>query len=149
MHISEKIKLFLSKYAEELGVSAVIILVAFSSFYLGVASQNGASGSQEPISIVNKEMPAATSTISSAQAPISVPKVASQAKAAAPNPAAAIAPAAPQTGPIIASKNGKKYYFSWCSGISRISDPNKIYFASAAEAEKFGLSLAANCTASK
>lgn len=46
---------------------------------------------------------------------------------------------------IIASKNGTKYYYQNCSGISKIKNENKIFFASEKEAESKGYSLAANC----
>ncbi len=49
------------------------------------------------------------------------------------------------TGPIVASKNGTKYYFVACSGAKRISEENKIYFATSSEAQKAGLSPAASC----
>jgi len=74
---------------------------------------------------------------------ITVPKEAKEAGAAQ----TASAPLSmPQTS-VVASKNGTKYYFSWCSGISRISVANKVTFSSAKEAEKAGYTIAANCTA--
>ena len=45
----------------------------------------------------------------------------------------------------VASKNGTKYYLLNCSGVSRIKEENKIYFATKAEAEARGLTPAANC----
>jgi hypothetical protein len=48
---------------------------------------------------------------------------------------------------IVASRSGTRYYFSWCSGASRISEANKVWFSSVAEAEKAGYSLAINCSA--
>lgn len=46
---------------------------------------------------------------------------------------------------IVASKKGTKYHFSWCPGAKTISEANKIFFASVADAEKAGYSKAANC----
>lgn len=46
---------------------------------------------------------------------------------------------------VFASKTGKKYYFSGCSGLKRIKEENKISFESPELAEKAGLTLAANC----
>ncbi len=46
---------------------------------------------------------------------------------------------------IVASKSGKRYYYLNCSGVSRIKEENKVYFASEQEAEAAGLTLAANC----
>jgi hypothetical protein len=49
------------------------------------------------------------------------------------------------TGRFIASKNGTKYYLPECAGASRISEANKVWFASAAAASAAGYGPAANC----
>ena len=59
-------------------------------------------------------------------------------------PAGASAPASVQ-GLLVASKNGSKYHFPWCSGGKRISEKNKIWFDSVDEAKKSGYTPAANC----
>ncbi|MBU6214653.1 hypothetical protein KGM48_02305 [Patescibacteria group bacterium] len=46
---------------------------------------------------------------------------------------------------IVASKFGAKYYLTSCSGASRISAANKVYFSSAAAARAAGYSPAGNC----
>jgi len=48
-------------------------------------------------------------------------------------------------GMLVASKNGTKYYFPWCSGVSKINENNKVWFDSYESAQKAGLSAAANC----
>ncbi|MEI6296092.1 MAG: hypothetical protein WCO84_00405 [bacterium] len=45
----------------------------------------------------------------------------------------------------VASKNGKKYYFSWCDGAQKISKKNIVSFNSREEAEKAGYDKASNC----
>lgn len=50
-----------------------------------------------------------------------------------------------QGGGLVASKGGTKYYYPWCGSASRISDKNKIYFASVTEARAKGYTPAANC----
>ena len=45
----------------------------------------------------------------------------------------------------VASKNGTRYYLPSCSGVKRIKEENKIYFATREEAEQSGLLPAANC----
>lgn len=45
----------------------------------------------------------------------------------------------------LASKNGKLYYTVSCSGAKRISEKNKVWFATSIEAEKAGYSLSASC----
>lgn len=47
------------------------------------------------------------------------------------------------TAAIYASSRGSKYYFSNCK--STIVEQNKVFFASAAEAEAAGYTLASNC----
>ncbi|MBI5138423.1 MAG: hypothetical protein HZA95_01330 [Candidatus Vogelbacteria bacterium] len=49
------------------------------------------------------------------------------------------------SSPIVASKNGTKYYFTWCSGASRITAKNRVYFSTATSAETAGFSKASNC----
>lgn len=46
---------------------------------------------------------------------------------------------------VVASKNGTKYHYTWCSGASKILEANKIEFQTAALAESAGYTLAANC----
>ena len=46
---------------------------------------------------------------------------------------------------IIASKNGKKYYYSHCGGVNRIKEENKITFATPEAAQASGYSLASGC----
>ena len=46
---------------------------------------------------------------------------------------------------LVASKNGLKYHYPWCSGAQRMKEENKIWFDSAEEARKAGYMPAANC----
>ena len=46
---------------------------------------------------------------------------------------------------VVASKNSDKYHYVWCSGAKRISEANKLWFASAQEAENKCYILAGNC----
>jgi len=48
-------------------------------------------------------------------------------------------------GMLVASKNGTKYYFPWCSGVSKINEANKVWFDSYESAQKAGLTAATNC----
>lgn len=45
----------------------------------------------------------------------------------------------------VASKNGTKYYFPWCTGVAKISPQNIVKFNTKEEAERNGFSKAANC----
>ena len=46
---------------------------------------------------------------------------------------------------LVASKNGTKYYYSWCTGVSKISPANLIHFGSKEEAEARGYTASATC----
>ena len=48
-------------------------------------------------------------------------------------------------GHIIASRNGTKYYLPSCAGADKISESNKVWFASAVDAAKAGYAPSANC----
>ncbi len=45
----------------------------------------------------------------------------------------------------VASKNGKLYYTSSCSGAKRILPKNEVWFANISEAEKAGYTLSSSC----
>lgn len=51
----------------------------------------------------------------------------------------------PSTGEFVASKSGTKYYLPDCPGVERISEGNKVWFATAAAARAEGYTPAANC----
>lgn len=48
-------------------------------------------------------------------------------------------------GEVVASKNGTKYHYPWCSGAQRITPTNLITFSSIDEAKKAGYTPASNC----
>lgn len=56
-----------------------------------------------------------------------------------------VAPAERVAGQVVASKNGTKYYPPDCAAAGRISDANKIWFASVSAAREAGYEPAANC----
>lgn len=49
------------------------------------------------------------------------------------------------SGVVVASKNGTKYHYPWCSGAKSINEANKVYFNSIEEAKKAGYTPASNC----
>ena len=49
------------------------------------------------------------------------------------------------SGKLVASKSGASYHFPWCPGAKKISEANKVWFASVYEAEKAGYKKAINC----
>jgi len=50
-----------------------------------------------------------------------------------------------ESGEVVASRQGSKYHYPWCSGAKRIKPENLISFPSAAAARAAGLTPAANC----
>jgi len=52
-------------------------------------------------------------------------------------------------GLLVASKTGTKYYYPWCTGVSRIKEENKVWFNTVEEARAKGLTPASNCTGLK
>lgn len=46
---------------------------------------------------------------------------------------------------VIASQTGTKYYYPWCSGLSRIKEENRIYLPNETVAEEAGLERATKC----
>ena len=48
-------------------------------------------------------------------------------------------------GIVVASKSGTKYYYPWCTGVSKIKEENKIWFNSIEEAKARGLTPASGC----
>lgn len=61
-------------------------------------------------------------------------------------PEAVAVPTAMTTGQFVASRSGTKYYSPGCAGADRISEANKVWFASAADAANAGYAPAANCS---
>ena len=49
-------------------------------------------------------------------------------------------------GGVIASKNGTKYHYPWCSGAQTMKEENKIFFESIAAARAAGYLPAGNCS---
>jgi hypothetical protein len=48
-------------------------------------------------------------------------------------------------GSLVASRNGSKYHFPWCSGAGQIAERNKIWFENEEEARASGYNPASNC----
>ncbi len=46
---------------------------------------------------------------------------------------------------VFASRSGAVYYYSWCSGATRVKEDNKVWFATNKEAEQAGLRRASGC----
>lgn len=105
-------------------LAALIVLVSLTSFWLGRLSVEEGQTLGTPLSEIQ------------ASAAASLPL-----QAATSSPAALSMP----EGGYVASKNGTKYHLPWCAGAKQISEKNKVYFATKAEAEAQGYMPASNC----
>ncbi len=105
-------------------LAALIVLVSLTSFWLGRLSVEEGQTLGTPLSEIQ------------ASAAASVPI-----QGATSSPAALSMP----EGGYVASKNGTKYHLPWCAGAKQISEKNKVYFATKAEAEAKGYTPASNC----
>jgi len=50
-----------------------------------------------------------------------------------------------ESGQVIGSKSGKKYYFPWCGTVKRIKPENQVHFASIEDAREAGFTPGGNC----
>lgn len=50
-----------------------------------------------------------------------------------------------ESGAVVGSKSGKKYYYPWCGTVKRIKPENQVHFASIEEAKKAGYTPGGNC----
>jgi len=113
-----KIIKFYKDNEKDLILATVIILVALISFGLGRLSKIGES--RVPVTIENLSASVSES-------------------------AGSVSKSALSTGNFVASKNGTKYHYPWCSGAQSIKEENKIWFSTAEEAQKAGYQPASNC----
>jgi len=113
-------------------LTILVIVVSFTSFYLGRLSVSGnvslPNNAQQEATIVQgsakadgKQVANSTSTLDSVSGNIS-----------------------PEGG-YVASKSGTKYHLPWCGSAKQIKEENKVWFATKEEAEKAGYSPASNC----
>lgn len=114
---------------DDLFLGLIIVLVAFGSFGLGRLSK--IQGAKTPIRIENQpEITADTFSAKSAvDTPVTPPAL----------------DGAQSGGDLVGSKNGTKYYYPWCTGVSKISPANIIHFASTGDAEAQGYTKSATC----
>lgn len=112
----------------EVFLGAIVILVALGSFGLGRLSR--IEGARTPIRIENA--PKVTSetfvqkvTVADTGRPVSLTEG--------------------NSSQLVGSKDGKKYYYMWCSGVSRITEGNRVYFASKEDALARGYTPSSTC----
>lgn len=122
---------FVKRHQDRLWRVFVLILIAWSGFNVGIISaRKGAIPAQEatlfqPRTSIVSQTPSATGqgTTSTVRVDKSDMRV-------------------------VASKgsSSKKYHYSWCSSGQRIKEANRLWFPTAADAQKAGYTLAGNCS---
>lgn len=141
----QKIKLFFAKikdksYSQQSGLKIrddlyiiiMIILVGTASFGLGKISSY--EKNRLPISVLKTQDYMLSTVLESTS-----DKITTTDKPKSEN----------TNGLVVASKSGTKYYYPWCSGVSRIKEENKVWFDSIENARAKGLTPASNCTGLK
>ncbi len=138
MNLAEKLKqvnVKIKPIENELFIVLAIILVALISFGLGRLSK--IRENKTPITIEN-------ASESTPQEPAIGDKAAGGSSGGA-NYGGSTSIVGSNEKLYVASKNGTKYHFPWCSGAQTIKEENKIWFSTKEEAEKAGYTPAANC----
>lgn len=133
----EKIKRFLqSKEGKDLLIIAIIILVAFISFFLGRLSKN-TPNSQSLIKYANQSALALNPSNTGNLEQIKGDN----------NSLESLSYDGPnlKSREYFASKRGKKYYPFGCSAGKSIKEENRIYFADESSAKAKGYTLSSNC----
>ncbi len=128
--IRERSKELLGRIPPSALTVAILVLSCTAAFWLGImAGRDMGNGAQ------NKDF--------------WVEERGSEALGAAALPGVIPVAQAPVTGTpgvgFVASKSGKKYYLPTCSGVARIKEANRVWFATKEDAEAVGLTPAANC----
>lgn len=119
----EKIKSYIRQNEADIFTIILVITVGFLGFGLGKLSQM--SLEKEPVEIL---LPAPLTQVSN----VGLNAVTEASEGL-------------NKGQYVASKNSNKYHLPSCSGAKRISEANKIWFASREEAESRGYTPADNC----
>lgn len=139
MSISEalsKIKAYVGFIEKrEIYASFLIFFTALASFALGRLSAN--QSKRTPVTV--ESMASVYEAKAVGDTKREVPSIAS------PKPVTKVPQANAGTGSYVASKSGKKYYLPACSGVKRIKDENKVWFAAESDAQAAGYTPAANC----
>jgi hypothetical protein len=110
-------------------LALVILLVTGLSFGLGRLT---AGSDREPVQILNTGVESKEQRVSIDTKPTI-------------NSASAVNSVSNQDATVYASVNGKRYYYMHCK--SSVAEKNKVTFATSAQAESAGYTLATNCKA--
>lgn len=134
---SQKIKgVFEGEGPRDAYVIIILILTALGSFGLGRWSSELSAGENPVVLLEGKPL---TATAAAALVPVATTST------GVPNAAPSSGSTSSAGKTIVASSKGTKYYFTWCSGAKSLSEANKIYFTTEAEAQAVGLTKSSTC----
>lgn len=121
----EKLKRFLAD--DTIFTGTLLCVIAVTAFFLGRYSIAEIAPRTPALALeALAPLPTASTTVVATTTPPSVPLTAETAK-------------------YVGSRSGTKYHLMTCAGAKRIKEENKVFFATAADAEAAGYSPAANC----
>lgn len=124
----EKCKSLVVKVPRDVLLVAILVLASSASFGLGLSAGRDTAGQGSTLQIEGLQADTGGGIQPSADMSQSPPGVSTGA-----------------TGQVVASKNGSKYYLPSCAAANRISEMNRVWFASPAAAAAAGYTPAANC----
>ncbi len=153
----EKIKLFFDdfkdkilskenglKIKDDLFIILIIIFVGTASFGLGKISSY--EKNKTPISVLKTQEYMLSTVLEGAS---SINNTKSNPTIDTAVKTTSISSSQQTNGLVVASKSGTKYYYPWCTGVSRIKEENKVWFDTIEQARAVGLTPASNCTGLK
>ncbi len=114
-------------------LALLIIVVSLTSFWLGRLSVEGGGAKAMGTSLSELQTATALEPVSGTASTSLGTQTATESVTTSPE------------GGYVASKNGTKYHLPWCGSAKQISEQNKIFFATKAEAEAAGYTPAGNC----
>jgi hypothetical protein len=133
--LGNKIKGFNRIDKNTLIISAIILLVALGSFFLGRISVQG-NRNTEDVNIVDSSTGLPINKENYIEKSYENKKTISSTENYTNESS---------KGVYVASKNGKLYYTAECNGARRLSEKNKIWFDTSTEAENAGYTFAESC----
>lgn len=139
---AKKIKEFLGSTGDlpkDIFLALLLVFVGFGGFLIGRISVV-LDGTQGGLRIIEKEMRSSASDVGQGSV---LGAVAASSESLASGAGENVP--APQAGVYVASRNGTVFHLPTCSGAKRISEANKIWFATKEEALAKGYRPAANC----
>lgn len=137
-----------SRLGKDLFVVAILICASITSFCLGRLSLKEGSSAGVTINYPNSQVAGVGEVFVSSQSGYSKSSAQTQSGSSPKAPASSSADSSSSGNEgklIVASSRGSKYYFTWCSGAKNLSEANKIYFDTEADAEKAGYTRSTSC----